>query len=53
MNKFYPSLIMLVVMWMNLSTFASIFVANKEVCDKVYPITYILYTKLFCEIKDE
>lgn len=44
----------LVICWLVLSSMGSAFKASpgSDTCDKTYPIDYILYTNLFCEIKE-
>jgi len=37
--------------WFVLSIVCSSFMAITGVCDKKYPIGYVFYSRLFCEIK--
>ncbi len=41
----------MIVAWFIISVFSSFAQNDKDACDKTYPINYIFYSKLFCEIK--
>ena len=53
LGKFIKENILLgLTLWLSLSLLGSLVKAlPSSDCDREYPIDYILYTKLFCEIK--
>jgi hypothetical protein len=44
-------IIQVLAIWGILSATSSMFKAEFDNCGKTYPIDYVLYTNLFCEIK--
>jgi len=44
---------MVIIIWMFISLFTSAIVSSEKLCNKDFPISYIFYTKLFCEIEND
>lgn len=53
MDEYWFIILSVFAYWVLFSFASSSFKETKGNCGKAYPIDYVLYSNLFCEIKDE
>lgn len=52
MKNWQLNIVMAIVVWVVFSMMTSAAKNDLDNCDKTYPIDYVLYTNMFCEIEE-